>query len=218
MAAGTLLPAPAAGLALDQLQADERRIVVELATTSREAPCPLCGNAATRVQSHYWRHLADLPWQGVPVVVRLHARRFWCDHPDCPRAIFTERIPALAAPHARRTARLTAALTQIAFVLGGEGGARLLAALGMAASPDTLLGLVRQAPLAAPPGVAPLLRTMEDVVRVMEVSDAAYAPTLPAGVPRRGGAPRPGEREVDPRAGRRPRRLIRGAAPLAAAG
>ncbi len=151
MTAGTVLPAPAVGLALDQLQADEQRIVVELATTSRETPCPLCGNAATRVQSHYWRHLADLPWQGVPVVVRLHTRRFWCDHPDCPRAIFTERIPALAAPHARRTARLTAVLTQIAFALGGEGGARLLTALGMAASPDTLLGLVRQAPLAAPP-------------------------------------------------------------------
>ena len=54
----------AAGLALDQLQADERRIVVELATTSRKAPCPLCGNAATRVQSHYWRHLAVM-WTNV---------------------------------------------------------------------------------------------------------------------------------------------------------
>jgi transposase len=151
MAAVTLLPAPAAGLALDQLQADEQRIVAELATTAPEAACPLCGRAATRAQSHYWRHLADLPWQGVPVVVRLRARRFWCDNPDCARVIFTERVPALAAPYARRTARLAAVLTQIGFALGGEGGARLLAALGMAASPDTLLGLVRQAPLAAPP-------------------------------------------------------------------
>ena len=83
--------------------------------------------------------------------MRLHARRFWCDHPGCARAIFTERIPALAAPHARRTARLTAVLTPSAKPICGEGGARLLAALGMAASPDTLLGLVRQAPLAAPP-------------------------------------------------------------------
>ena len=151
MAASTLLPAPDAGLALDQLQAEEHRIVVELATTAPEADCPLCGRPSARVQSHYRRHLADLPWQGVPVVVRLHARRFWCDNPDCPRVIFTERVPALAAPYARRTARLTAVLTQIGFALGGEGGARLLEALGMAASPDTLLALVRQAPLAAPP-------------------------------------------------------------------
>ena len=84
-------------------------------------------------------------------MVRLHARRFRCDNPACSRVIFTARVPALAAPYARRTARLTAVLTQIGFALGGEGGARLLAALGMAASPDTLLGLVRQAPLAAPP-------------------------------------------------------------------
>ncbi len=119
--------------------------------TNSEAGCPLCGQAATRVQSHYWRRLADLPWQGVPVVVRLHTRRFWCDNPACPRAIFTERVPALAAPRARRTDRLTAVLAQVGFALGGEGGARLLAALGMAASPDTLLGLVRHTPLAAPP-------------------------------------------------------------------
>lgn len=151
MAAVTLLPAPGTGLVVDQMQADAQRIVVELATTGVTAPCPLCGCAATRVQSHYWRTLADLPWQGAPVVIRLHTRRFWCDNPACPRTIFTERVPALAAPSARRTARLTAVLTQVGFALGGEGGARLLAALGMAASPDTLLGLVRHAPLPAPP-------------------------------------------------------------------
>ncbi len=151
MVATTLLPAPATGLTLEQFRADAQRIVVELAATAPEAACPLCGQAATRVQRHYWRCLADLPWQGVPVVVRLHARRFWCDNPDCSRAIFTERVPALAAPHARRTARLAAVLTQIGFALGGEGGARLLAVLGMVASPDTLLGLVRHAPVAVCP-------------------------------------------------------------------
>ena len=60
MAAATLLPAPTAGLELDQLQADERRIVVELATTAPEAPCPRCGQAATRVQSHYSRADKDV--------------------------------------------------------------------------------------------------------------------------------------------------------------
>src|SRR5437660_303598 len=104
MVAATILPTPDAGLALDQLQADEQRIVVALATTAPEAACPLCHRATTRVQSHYWRHLADLPWQGVPVVVRLHTRRFWCDNPDCPRVIFTERVPALTTPYGRRTA------------------------------------------------------------------------------------------------------------------
>jgi len=151
MAAATLLPAPGVGLALAHLRADDRHIVVELATTAPEAECPLCSRSTTRVQSHYWRTLADLPWQGVPVQVRLHARRFWCDNADCPRAIFTERVPALAAPYARRITRLTATLTQVAFALGGEGGARLLAALGMAASADALLDLVRQAPLAPAP-------------------------------------------------------------------
>src|SRR3954469_25403934 len=50
-----------------------------------------------------------------------------------------------------------------------------------------------------------------------EVTDAAYPPTLPARVPGRGGAPRPGQRQVAPGAGGRPGRLVGGVAPLAAA-
>ena len=38
----------------------------------------------------------------------------------------------------------------------------------------------------------------------MEVSDAAYSPPLPAGIPGGGRTPRPGQRQVDPRAGGRP--------------
>ena len=41
---------------------------------------------------------------------------------------------------------------------------------------------------------------------------------IPTGVPGRGGAPRAGQREIDPRPGGRPGRLVRGVAPLAAAG
>ncbi|WP_283809558.1 transposase family protein [Bradyrhizobium manausense] len=38
--------------------------------------CPCCGYQMDRVHSHYVRRLADLPWQGRVVEIRLHARRF----------------------------------------------------------------------------------------------------------------------------------------------
>jgi transposase len=53
-----------------------------------------------------------------------------------------------------------ATLRQVGFALGGEAGARLARALGMPCSPDTLLRLVRQAPL--PPLPTPRVLGVDD--------------------------------------------------------
>jgi transposase len=90
------------------------------------------------------RTVADLPWQGVAVQLRLHARRFRCLHPTCPQRIFCERLPGVIAPYGRRTLRLDEALHLIGFALGGKAGARLACRLGMRVSPDTLLRGVRR--------------------------------------------------------------------------
>jgi hypothetical protein len=68
------------------------------------------------------------------------------DHPACPRQIFTERLPTVAAPWARRTLRLAQLLLAYGLALGGEAGARLVARLGLRPSPDTLLRLAQAAP------------------------------------------------------------------------
>ncbi len=61
------------------------------------------------------------------------------------------RMPSLVVPYARRTnPRIREDLAhqqqKAAFVLGGETGAVLLAIMGMAVSPDTLLRFIRKAP------------------------------------------------------------------------
>jgi len=71
---------------------------------------------------------------------------------DCGRSTFTERLPALAQSHARRTPRLTESLTRVGLALGGEAAARLVPALGLVGSADTVLRLVHHAVIApAPP-------------------------------------------------------------------
>jgi transposase len=52
-------------------------IIIAARPTTPTAISPCCGVAAGRRQSHYSRTLADLPWQGVPVRIRLTVRRFW---------------------------------------------------------------------------------------------------------------------------------------------
>ncbi len=134
----TILPAPSR-LKLLGVRAAETAITLIARTSSRIARCPLCGKRSRRVHSRYTRTLADLPWQGVPVTVHLHARRFFCDEPACERKIFAERLPGIAAHYGRRTERLNEWFTHVSFALGGEAGSRLLKVLGIVVCGDTLL-------------------------------------------------------------------------------
>lgn len=146
----SLLP-EAARLHLEQVIASAQDLTLVLRTTATAAACPLCGQRSRRVHSRYVRTMADLPWQGVVVRLRLVTRRFRCTRTACRRRIFTERLPDLVARHGRRTNRLREAQRWIGLALGAEAGARLLARLAMGASPDTLLRLIRQASAPAPP-------------------------------------------------------------------
>jgi transposase len=148
----TLLP-DGRGLCCDSVHWDGQRITVVVSSAAAQSACPCCGKVSERIHSRYLRRLADLPWQGAAVTVHWLSRRFFCDSTACRRRIFTERLPEVAAPHARKTARLTVALRAIALACGGEGGARLAERLGMVTSPDTMLRQVRRCDLPAFPKV-----------------------------------------------------------------
>jgi transposase len=122
------------------------QITLDVTSTHACVPCPLCQRQTTRVHSRYTRTVADLPWGAYTVRLPLRVRKFFCDHPACPRQIFTERLPTVAAPWARRTLRLAQLLQAFGGALGGEAGTRLVARLGLWTSPATLLRLVQVAP------------------------------------------------------------------------
>jgi len=110
------------------------------------AACPHCGHASARVHSRYQRRLADAAIAGRRVVLRLGVRRFVCEDPDCPARTFTEQLPGLTTRYARRTPLARTLLEQLALALAGRAGARLARGLGLPASRDTLLRLLRALP------------------------------------------------------------------------
>jgi transposase len=122
-------------------------ITIILHARQVSAPCPLCGRRAKRVHSRYERTLADLPWGEYAATIRLRIRRLFCDNAHCERHIFAERVPGVAVPWARKTTRLIGRLTAVGLALGGAAGARLGQRLGLTTSRNTLLRLVRRAPL-----------------------------------------------------------------------
>ncbi len=95
--------------------------------------------------------MADLPWGGRRVRLLLGVRKFRCPHPGCSYQVFTERVPDLVVPYARKTVRLHEVLELVGFALGGEAGARLIGRLGMEASPTTLLRYIRGAAIVDSP-------------------------------------------------------------------
>jgi transposase len=148
-----LLPDPE-HLRLDSLvvASDGRTLTFVLASMQTTTCCPGCGTSTTRIHSRYIRTVFDLPWAGVLVQLRLRVHKFFCDLPECPRTIFTERLPQVLAPRARRTYRLATAQQRIGLALGGAAGERLADEIAHPAGTDTLLAEVRQAPIpAAPP-------------------------------------------------------------------
>ena len=117
-----LLP-DATVLRLEACEIDDAtaQITLRVQSTQTRAPCPLCATPARRIHSDYGRTLADLPWAQYRVSLQLRVRKWFCHHRACPRRIFTERLPTVAAPWARRTLRLAQRLVALGVALGGQG-------------------------------------------------------------------------------------------------
>lgn len=139
-------PLPAEGLILERIEQLAGLCLLHVVFASPSACGSLCKTPSSRVHSVYWRSLDDAPCAGQRVRLRLRVRRFRCEGIGCPRRIFAESLPEVAAPFARRTSRCSAMLLPITIALGGEAAARLLPVLGLAASPCALLRLVLKAP------------------------------------------------------------------------
>jgi len=133
-------------LHVDELSFTADLLTIYASTTNLAAECPVCRQPSRRSHGYYTRTLADLPWCGTPVRLRVRVRKFFCDVPSsCERRIFAERLDEVTRLHARTTDRQREALEWIAFALGGEAGARLARQLGLLVSPDTLLKRIRKA-------------------------------------------------------------------------
>jgi transposase len=101
--------------------------------------CPGCNESSTRRHSRYVRHLQDLPVQGAAVMVRVQASRWRCLNRKCERRTFTDQLPEIVCPHARRTRRIAELVDLFGHGTGGRPGERLMKRLGMPVSDDTIL-------------------------------------------------------------------------------
>lgn len=79
--------------------------------------------------------------------MRVTVRRFRCENRRCRRYTFAEDCGANLQRRAQRTVEANETLLDVAGAEGGEAGARTAKRIGLPASPDTLLRLLRRHPL-----------------------------------------------------------------------
>lgn len=106
--------------------------------------CPVCQSVSSSRHSNYIRQLTDLPWHGVAIRIQLQTRKFRCRNELCQRKVFCERLPKVVESYGRKTVRLQALFGVLAFVLGGEAGAKTAHRIGLQISGDTLLRRIRR--------------------------------------------------------------------------
>ncbi|MEN9521212.1 MAG: hypothetical protein RLZZ381_3800 [Cyanobacteriota bacterium] len=104
-----------------------------------------------------------LSWGNYQVCLKLSTQKLFCSNSNCERKIFTQRLPKIAAPWARRTERLNIQLTKVGLAQGGLPGSRLTQHLSVKISRQTLLRLVIKMPLPS-----------HRVPKVLGVDDWAY--------------------------------------------
>ena len=139
------------------------QLSIHVSSTQISTQCPVCGNLTHRVHSRYERTLADLPCVQFSLTLIVQVCKFFCANPECPRRIFTERLPEVVAPWARKTKRLVEHLQAIGLALGGAAGSRLGSRLGYLSCGSTLLNHLQQLPL-----------PQFDVPKVLGVDDFAF--------------------------------------------
>ncbi|HEY9881470.1 MAG TPA: ISL3 family transposase [Leptolyngbyaceae cyanobacterium] len=122
-------------------------LLLHLSSTQTIVPCPLCGGLTQRIHSHYERTLSDLPCLHFRLRLILQVSKFFCPNAECRRRIFTERLPEVVAPWARKTVRLIQRLQAIGLALGGAAGARLGNCLSYPTCGSTLLNHLQRQPL-----------------------------------------------------------------------
>jgi transposase len=125
-----------------QMDSVNHQITFNLSSRQAVALCPLCHVPSHRRHSRYERTLKDLPFVQFTLTILLQVGKFFCLNADCPRRIFTERLPNIIEPWARRTARYTEHLQSMGLALGGSAAARLSHQLGYGHSRNSFLRVI----------------------------------------------------------------------------
>jgi hypothetical protein len=93
-------------LLLQNIERDSEKIQYYWDSRSSEAMCPFCDTMSTKECKEYFeKPLQDIPQDRLAVFHVVRRKKYFCENPDCPHALFVERLDGFAEEGARKTIR-----------------------------------------------------------------------------------------------------------------
>lgn len=117
-------------------------VCLKIYVRSNRCNCPNCGQESTHQHSTYERKIQDLPILGRRTYLLVNAYEYQCDNPECQTTTFAENVSGFLSHYSRMTDRLADLVTLLALETSCEASARILKAMNVKVSGDTVIRLL----------------------------------------------------------------------------
>lgn len=94
-------------------------------TLSHSCQCPSCQTVCHHVHKYYTRTVESLEIFGMPVIVKVRVRYYYCDCPDCERRTFSEPL-GIASRYARKSREVEQRILDVSLNLSSRKASILL--------------------------------------------------------------------------------------------
>ena len=121
---------------------EEEEITLFMKSRSSSYICPNCGYKTEQYHGTHRRKVQDLPILGKRVMLQITLHEFQCRNPNCPTSSVSENFPGFLNAYSRMTERLVDFILTIALETSCEASARILKAMKIKISGDTVIRLL----------------------------------------------------------------------------
>lgn len=90
------------GLSVQRMEESSSCYIVHASSVSLHSNCPNCGTSCRHVHKYYTKTIESLEIFGMPVIIKLRARYYYCDCHECKRRTFAESFD-IAGRYARKS-------------------------------------------------------------------------------------------------------------------
>lgn len=126
-------------LEIAYVKEEEKEIHIVMQSRTKSCNCPKCKMESASLHATHHRKVQDLPILGKHVMLDINLYEFNCVNPDCLVTSFTETFENFLNHYSYMTERLADLMTAIAIETSCESCARILKAMNIKTSGDTVI-------------------------------------------------------------------------------
>lgn len=117
-------------------------ITLRIYVRSQCCTCPKCGHRSNHRHGTYERKIQDLPILNKRTTLHVNAYEYYCDNQECEVTTFAEHVNGFLSHYGRMSSRLEDFILTIALQTSCESAARIMNAINVKVSGDTVIRLL----------------------------------------------------------------------------